>query len=65
MTHLTLGTEKLIKAEITKKYEQVGILISKAVTAILGGMVFVLPIACFLTDQQYTQNIQTEFHLSR
>ena len=65
MTHFTLETEKLIKAEITKKYEQVGMLISKVVTAISGGMVFILPIAYCLTDQQYTRNFQTEFHLSR
>lgn len=65
MTHLPPGTEKPIKVEITQKYEQIVILISKVVTAILGGMVFILPIAYCLTDQQYTQNFQTEFHLSK
>lgn len=65
MTHLAMGTDKLIKAEITQKYEQVGMLISKVVTYILGGMVFILPIAYLLNDQQKIQNFQTEFRLSR
>ena len=55
MTNIEIREEQLFSVEEAKKRWQIGLQLSKIITFVMGGIIFILAATYFLTQQQYAQ----------